>query len=84
MACIPIKTVKIAREPGTSLSRGLCYVEANNVSEASRLFSTLTQEVLEIDGRIGKLFSRHLLASKLLASINLILYAFVFSLSCLR
>ncbi|ODM92180.1 RNA-binding protein 5-A [Orchesella cincta] len=51
MACIPIKNVKIAREPGTCLSRGICYVEANNVSEASRLFTVLSQETLEIDGR---------------------------------
>lgn len=55
MAGIPIKTVKIAREPGTCLSRGICYVEANNVSEASRLFAVLTQEILEIDGRTGTL-----------------------------
>lgn len=53
MACIPIKNVKVAREPGTCLSRGVCYVEANNVSEASRLFMVFSQEALEIDGRIG-------------------------------
>lgn len=53
MACIPIKNVKIAREPGTCISRGLCYLEANNVSEASRLFSVLTQDTLEIEGRVG-------------------------------
>lgn len=54
LASIPIKTVKILRDPVTSISNGLCYIETNNVDEAIKFFSTLTHDALKIDRRTGK------------------------------
>ncbi len=53
LASIPIKNVRISRESITSLSRGVCYLETNNVSDAVRLHGSLSLDLLEVDGRKG-------------------------------
>lgn len=54
VARLPIKSVKIVREPVTTISKGICYVEANCISEAVSLFSVLSNGDLIIGGRKGK------------------------------
>ncbi|CAG7664880.1 unnamed protein product [Allacma fusca] len=51
LASIPIRSVRIARESVTNLSRGMCYVETNNVADSIRLYTLLTQDTLTVDSR---------------------------------
>jgi RNA-binding protein 5/10 len=53
LASIPIKSVRISRDSLTSVSKGVCYVESNNVADAIRLLAILNRESFEIDGRKG-------------------------------
>lgn len=48
---LPIRSVKIARDPFTNISKGGCYLEMNNVVDAFNLFNTLKSNVPEIDGK---------------------------------
>lgn len=52
---LPIKSVRVGRDPLTNTSRGVCYLEMNNTSDAMRLFNGLSEAGrLDIDGREGK------------------------------
>ena len=55
LATIPIKNVRISRESGTNLSRGVGYLDTNNVSDAVRLHGCLNNDLIEIDGRKGEM-----------------------------
>lgn len=55
VATLPIKSVRIGRDPLNNISRGICYLDMNNNSDAMRLFSGLSSlQGLYIDGREGK------------------------------
>jgi len=54
LASIPIRSVRIPRDNLTNLSRGICYVEANNISDAMKLLATISRDDFEIDGRAGR------------------------------
>ncbi|XP_046463939.1 RNA-binding protein 5-like [Daphnia pulex] len=52
VATLPIKSVRIGRDPLNNISRGVCYFEMNNTNDAMRLFAGLSDVGrLEIDGR---------------------------------
>lgn len=51
LSSLPIRSVRIGRDKVTNLSRGICYLEMNNVSDAMYLHNTLLTERLRIDGR---------------------------------
>nr|SVE82217.1 EOG090X0FA0 [Daphnia magna] len=52
VATLPIKSVRIGRDPLNNISRGVCYLEMNNTNDAMRLFAGLSDVgCLEIDGR---------------------------------
>ena len=53
LASIPIKTVKVGRDTATNLSRGCCYVFANNIADAVSLHTYLTKKPVQIDSRQG-------------------------------
>lgn len=51
---LPIKSVRIGRDPLNNISRGVCYLDMNNTGDAMRLFAGLSDAgVLNIDGREG-------------------------------
>lgn len=52
LSSLPIRSVRIGRDKVTNLSRGVCYLEMNNVSDAMYLHSTLLTKKPRIDGRI--------------------------------
>ena len=49
---LPLKSVKIGRDPITLLGRGVCYVEMNSVVDSMFLHNQLIADSLTIDGRI--------------------------------
>ena len=51
---LPIRSVRIGRDPQTGASRGVCYIELNSVVDAMHLNNYLTHKTPLIDGRIGK------------------------------
>ncbi len=54
VATLPIKSVRIGRDPLNNISRGICYLDMNNTNDAMRLFAGLSDVGrLEIDGREG-------------------------------
>lgn len=54
VATLPIKSVRIGRDPLNNISRGVCYLEMNNTNDSMRLFAGLSDVgSLEIDGREG-------------------------------
>ena len=54
VATLPIKSVRIGRDPLNNISRGVCYLDMNNTNDAMRLFAGLSDVGrLEIDGREG-------------------------------
>lgn len=57
VATLPIKSVRIGRDPLNNISRGICYLDMNNTNDAMRLFAGLSDiGRLEIDGREGCFF----------------------------
>jgi len=49
---LPIKSVRIGRDPLNNISRGVCYLDMNNTGDAMRLFAGLSDAgVINIDGR---------------------------------
>lgn len=57
VATLPIKSVRIGRDPLNNISRGVCYLEMNNTNDAMRLFAGLSDVgCLEIDGREGSIY----------------------------
>lgn len=51
LSSLPIRSVRVGRDKNTNVSRGICYLEMNNVSDAMYLHNTLLTEKLRIDGR---------------------------------
>ena len=49
---LPIKRVRVGRDPATNVSRGVCYVEMNSVSDAMFLHNRLLGEPPTIDDRL--------------------------------
>lgn len=49
---LPIKSVRIGRDPITNTSLGVCYIEMNYVMDATFLHNALFQKAPEIDGKI--------------------------------
>ena len=49
---LPIKRCRIGRDSATNLSRGVCYVEMNSVSDAMFLHNRLLGEPPTIDDRL--------------------------------
>lgn len=49
LASMAIRSVRIPREPGTNLSKCVCYVESNTVADSIRLFGALAEAELEVD-----------------------------------
>ena len=49
---LPLKNVKIGRDPPTGMSRGVCYVEMNSVVDAMFLHNQLIASPPCIDGRV--------------------------------
>ena len=49
---LPIKSVRVGRDSATNLSRGVCYVEMNSVSDAMFLHNILLGEPPTIDDRL--------------------------------
>lgn len=49
---LPIKSIRVGRDPLTHTSRGICYVELNSVPDAMMLHNQLLGEPPTIDGRI--------------------------------
>lgn len=55
VAQLPIKSVRVGRDPLNNISRGICYLDMNNTGDAMRLFAGLSSfQGLQIDGRDGK------------------------------
>ena len=52
LTTLPLKSVKIGRDPVTLLSRGVCLVEMNSVVDSMFLHNQLIADPLNIDGRI--------------------------------
>ena len=52
LTTLPLKSVKIGRDPITLLSRGVCYVEMNSVVDSMFLHNQLIADSLTIDGRV--------------------------------
>ncbi|XKL65564.1 hypothetical protein PGB90_008984 [Kerria lacca] len=52
LSSLPIRSVRIGRDKITNVSRGICYLEMNTVSDAMYLHNTLLTEKLRIDGRL--------------------------------
>ena len=51
---LPIKSVRIGRDPLNNISRGVCYLDMNSTGDAMRLFAGLSEAgVINIDGREG-------------------------------
>ena len=48
---LPLKSVRIGRDPLTNMSRGVCYVEMNSVVDSMFLHNQLFAEPPVIDGR---------------------------------
>merc|ERR1712071_139434 len=49
---LPIKSVRIGRDPLNNISRGVCYLDMNNTGDAMRLFAGLSDAgLLNIDDR---------------------------------
>lgn len=49
---LPIKSVRIGRDPLNNISRGICYLDMNNTTDSMRLFAGLSDiGSLVIDGR---------------------------------
>jgi len=48
---LPLKSVRIGRDPLTNMSRGVCYVEMNSVVDSMFLHNQLLAEPPVIDGR---------------------------------
>ncbi|EEC04522.1 RNA-binding protein, putative, partial [Ixodes scapularis] len=55
---VPIKSLKVARDPATGTSRGFCYVELHTVAEAAQLDDLLLNlgGQFYVDGRQGECF----------------------------
>lgn len=51
LSSLPIRSVRIGRDKHTNVSRGICYLEMNNVSDAMYLHNTLLTQKMRIDGR---------------------------------
>lgn len=49
---LPIKSVRIGRDPVTNTSLGVCYIEMNYVMDATFLHNALLMAAPEIDGKI--------------------------------
>lgn len=52
LSSLAIRSVRIGRDKLTNVSRGVCYMEMNNVSDAMYLHNALLTERLRIDGRL--------------------------------
>lgn len=48
---LPLKSVRIGRDPLTNMSRGVCYVEMNSVVDSMFLHNQLIADPPQIDGR---------------------------------
>ena len=48
---LPIKSVRIGRDPLTNISRGVCFVELDSVYDAMTLFNKLMSRPPTIDGK---------------------------------
>ena len=53
---MPIRSVRIGRDPLTSASRGICYLELNSVVDSMHLFNDLSTDPPMIDGRQGEIY----------------------------
>ncbi len=53
VSALPIRSVRIGRDKMTNVSKGVCYLEMNNVSDAMYLHNTLLTEKMRIDGRLA-------------------------------
>ena len=51
---LPLKNVKVGRDPLTSMSRGVCYVEMNSVVDAMFLHNQLIAAPPAIDGKTAE------------------------------
>ena len=49
---LPLKSVRVARDSLTSMSRGVCYVEMNSVVDAMFLHNQLLANPPAIEGKI--------------------------------
>jgi len=52
LTTLPLKNVKIGRDPLTSMSRGVCYVEMNSVVDSMFLHNQLIAAPPSIDGKV--------------------------------
>jgi len=52
LTTLPLKSVKIGRDPMTLLSKGVCYVEMNSVVDSMFLHNQLIADSLTIDDRV--------------------------------
>lgn len=70
---LPIKSVRIGRDPASNVSRGVCYLDMNSTGDAMRLFAGLSDAGrLIIDGREGTvlIFLHAFLWSSLVESVT--------------
>lgn len=51
LSSLPIRSVRIGRDPATNTSRGVCYLEMNNVVDAMYLHNALQTSCPQVDGR---------------------------------
>ncbi|XP_039293900.1 RNA-binding protein 5 [Nilaparvata lugens] len=52
VSTLPIKSVRIGRDPVMNTSRGVCYIEMNSVVEAVHLHNSLLLSPIKIDNKI--------------------------------
>ena len=62
---LPLKSVRVARDSLTSMSRGVCYVEMNSVVDAMFLHNQLLADPPAIEGKIVEVHTQIHLAEKL-------------------
>lgn len=48
---LPIRSVRIGRDPLTNTSRGVCYVELNSVLDSMQLYNKLAATPPVVDGK---------------------------------
>lgn len=51
LSSLPIRSVRIGRDPATNMSRGVCYLEMNSVVDAMYLHNALQTSCPVVDGR---------------------------------
>lgn len=55
LSSLPIRSVRIGRDSMTGTSRGVCYLEMNNVVDAMYLHNTLQSSTIVVDGKAPKI-----------------------------